>query len=85
MQDQYVFTPGRLHLSKTTKRPQRAWINQPSTLQPLHHLHGVRVLAQWDYDNTFTVYFLDVQPDGRDVVSCLADGLWLSAGWPEKA
>ena len=23
----------------------RMWINQPSTLQPLHHLHGTNVLA----------------------------------------
>lgn len=32
---------------------KRMWINQPSTRQPLHHLHGVNVLA----DDT-RVYFL---------------------------
>lgn len=32
---------------------RRMWINQPSTLQPLHHLHGVNVLAEGT-----KVYFL---------------------------
>ena len=35
------------------KNLKRMWINQPSTLQPLHHLNGVNVLA-----NGSTVYFL---------------------------
>jgi hypothetical protein len=27
---------------------RRMWINQPSTSQPLHHLHGTNVLAVED-------------------------------------
>jgi hypothetical protein len=30
---------------------QRYWINQPSTLQPYHHLHGRLVLADLHKDN----------------------------------
>ena len=29
----------------------RAWINQPSKHQPLHHLHGTKVLAAPEKDN----------------------------------
>jgi hypothetical protein len=35
----------------------RAWINQPSTLQPLHHLHGTVCIARDDGDDTLTLYF----------------------------
>ena len=43
--------------------PERMWVNQPSTLQPLHHLHGTNVLAIRDSDSgrssgTMRIYFL---------------------------
>jgi hypothetical protein len=36
------------------KQIYRAWINQPSTLQPLHSLHGTRCIAK-DNDDEETV------------------------------
>ena len=51
---------------------KRMWINQPSTMQPLHHLHGTRVLA----DGT-KVYLLDGPTISMEVPS-----LCLSEGWP---
>ena len=56
--------------------PFRAWINQPSTLQPLHHLHGTNVLAVHEYGSTFRIYFLS-----GDCISQQADRLCLSIGW----
>jgi hypothetical protein len=35
----------------------RAFINQPSTLQPLHTLNGVRCLVQDNGGNTIKVFF----------------------------
>ena len=52
----------------------RMWINQPSTLQPLHELHGVRVLADGN-----RVWFLD-----GDVVSMEVPPRTLSKGWPKS-
>lgn len=59
------------------RKPQRAWINQPSKLQPFHKYHGTRVLAMLDYPGTANVYFLD-----GDVISQQLPTLALSAGWP---
>lgn len=55
---------------------KRMWINQPSTLQPHHDLHGVNVLAQREYGDTFRVWFLT-----GDVVSQQMFGSTLSDGW----
>lgn len=55
---------------------KRMWINQPSTLQPLHHLHGTNVLAAHEYDDTWRIYFLS-----GPVVSQQCSGLCLSEGW----
>lgn len=57
---------------------RRMWINQPSTLQPLHHMHGTNVLAGREYraDNAVTVYLLE-----GDVVSMYVPSLALSPGW----
>lgn len=55
----------------------RMWINQPSTLQPFHHLHGCRVLATHEYDDTWRIYFLQ-----GDVISQQISKLALSPGWP---
>lgn len=58
------------------KTLQRMWINQPSTHQPLHHLHGVNVLAHREYGETFRIYFLT-----GAVVSMQAFRNSLSKGW----
>lgn len=59
-----------------TNLPERMWVNQPSTLQPLHHLHGTNVLAVHEYDSTYRIYFL-----GGSAVSQQALGMSLSRGW----
>ena len=41
------------------------WINQPSTLQPLHMMHGVRGSA-WDDENTITTKDINFCVDGFD-------------------
>ena len=57
---------------------KRMWINQPSTLQPLHRLHGVNVLAVKEphSDNLMRVYFLKGTTISRPVPR-----LSLSEGW----
>lgn len=55
----------------------RMWINQPSALQPLHKMHGVRVLACPDTDTTMRAYLLS-----GNVVSMQVPRGALSAGWP---
>ena len=57
-------------------KPQRCWINQPSTLQPLHHLHGKCVLAVDDTNKMKTIYFLD-----GEIVSARVPANVLSLGW----
>jgi len=56
--------------------PKRMWINQPSTIQPLHHLNGTNVLAVSEGAETMRIYFL-----AGDVISMQASPLWLSEGW----
>lgn len=59
----------------TTTRLQRMWINQPSTLQPYHELHGVNVLAAPEYDDTYRVYFLSGPIESMQLFrSCLSVG-----------
>lgn len=58
-------------------KPKRMWVNQPSTLQPHHALHGERVLVIHEYDDTYQVFFTH-----GDVVSMQMSGLCLSEGWP---
>lgn len=53
----------------------RAWINQPSTLQPYHKWHGQKVLVV-ENENDVRVYFLD-----GEVISMKIDRLALSPGW----
>ena len=55
---------------------QRMWINQPSTLQPLHRLHGTNVLATPDAGKVHIVYFLS-----GDVISQQVPPNVLSKGW----
>lgn len=51
----------------------RAWINQPGTLQPLHHLHGRRCIAIYDRPGNVRLWFTE-----GDVYSMDADPLWIS-------
>lgn len=56
----------------------RYWINQPSTLQPLHKLHGERVIVlREDYPGTVTIAFLR-----GNIETALVSKLCLSTGWP---
>lgn len=56
--------------------PKRMWINQPSTLQPLHKHHGTNVLARHEQGDTWQIFFLS-----GDVISMQASKLSLSEGW----
>jgi len=60
--------------------PIRMWINQPSTGQPLHHLHGTNVLAIADGDGWVQLFFLSGQ-----TISMRANRLWVSHGWRDAA
>jgi len=53
----------------------RMWINQPSTLQPFHNLHGQNVLAEKDW-GMMRVYFLS-----GDIISQRMPVECLSKGW----
>lgn len=55
----------------------RKWINQPSTLQQLHKLHGSRVL--YDSSNN-EIYFTE----GDVICQRMVDKSVLSDGWPIK-
>lgn len=59
--------------------PSRMWVNQPSTLQPLHHLNGTNVLAVHEHGDTWRIYFLS-----GDVSSQQAPRAALSRGWTTK-
>lgn len=59
-------------------KPRRMWINQPSTLDSLHHLHGMRVLAFREYGETYRAYLLSGLTESMQVPS-----LALSDGWPD--
>lgn len=56
---------------------KRMWINQPSTLQPHHKLHGVRVLAEDPKVGYRRIWFT-----GGDVISMEISMSALSEGWP---
>jgi hypothetical protein len=60
----------------------RAWINQPSTLQPHHNLHGKRVVvipSESQFDKTVRVFFAD----NDDSISMEIFPTCLSDGWPK--
>lgn len=57
---------------------KRMWINQPSTLQGLHGLHGVNVLATPESVTSSRVYFLS-----GSVISAVIPNSALSHGWQE--
>jgi hypothetical protein len=37
----------------------RAWVNQPSTLQPLHSLHGIHCIVHDTGEKVVTLYFTE--------------------------
>lgn len=53
----------------------RAWINQPSTLQPLNHMHGMKCIVHDEHkaDGEVTLYFTE-----GDIHSMQARKLWIS-------
>lgn len=56
---------------------KRMWINQPSTLQENHNLHGTNVLsAEPDDNNIVRIYFLS-----GEVISQNIQMIALSKGW----
>lgn len=69
--------PGETALHGAKCPPKRMWINQPSTLQPAHALHGEHVLAVHEYDDTYRVYFLHGAVESQQML-----GVLLSPGWP---
>jgi len=42
---------------KVFKKPTRVWINQPSTLQPLHEMHGKTAIAMTEPNGFTSIYF----------------------------
>jgi hypothetical protein len=59
-----------------SKLSRRMWINQPSSLEPLHKFHRQNVLAVHEYDDTWRIYFVT-----GFVESMQAQRSWLSEGW----
>jgi hypothetical protein len=55
---------------------QRMWVNQPSSLQQFHNLHGTNVLAVEECVGTMRVYFLS-----GDIVSQQMPASALSLDW----
>lgn len=59
----------------TQNKPRRMWVNQPSTLQPLHKHHGKNVLAIPDGVGCMQVFWLsDRTISSRVPVLCLSEG-----------
>jgi hypothetical protein len=63
---------------KLGKYPVRAWVNQPSTFQQYHDLHGKKVLAVLAREGTARIYFLEGNTIDQEI-----DPIALSEGWPE--
>lgn len=61
------------------RNAERMWVNQPSSLQPYHNLHGRRVLmVNGMCKKHVLIYFVD-----GPVVSQMIDRSALSYGWGE--
>ncbi len=53
---------------------KRMWINQPSTLQQHHALHGLNVLAECQEGQYTTIWFLSGDVYSMDISKmCLSD------------
>lgn len=55
---------------------KRAWVNQPSTLQPHHNLHGTNVLVERETERVSRVWFTE-----GPIVSQQMQTVCLSPGW----
>lgn len=64
------------HPLKESKRLRRFWINQPSTMQDYHKLHGVNVLANPGTNKICDCYFVS-----GNLISQRIHKLALSPGW----
>lgn len=65
---------------------ERAWINQPSTLDTLHALHGTNVLADFggknETEKTVQIFYLSGEVHSSQIPRlCLSKG-WISHGKP---
>ena len=61
---------------------RRMWVNQPSTLQPDHALHGTLVLADLDdhtWDHCTQVFFVEGSVESAVLLTSS-----LSDGWPAR-
>lgn len=61
---------------------KRMWINQPSWLQPLHKMHGIRVLAEPEPNqpNTMRAWLLEGEWQSISIPKQS-----LSDGWPSSS
>lgn len=66
-------------MPKNTLKFKRMWVNQPSTLQPDHKLHGSLVYAADTGEKYIDIYFLN-----GPAISQRIARLSLSEGWPES-
>ncbi len=57
----------------------RQWINQPSTHQPFHTMHGQRVIYISDYTHNTVI----VAPISGSAETMVIPSACLSPGWPE--
>ena len=57
----------------------RAWINQPSTLQPLHDRHGQRCIVHDTGDQSVTLHFTDGDVHSMTALRQCISRIYLSA------
>lgn len=72
----YVYEAAITLLNSYMPNPARYWINQPSSLQPLHSRHGENVLAVPYTPGSHAIYTLK-----GDVTGAVVPSNVLSAGW----
>ena len=76
--------PGQT-LMKLNHIPKRAWINQPSSLQPWHNWHGKRVLAVQYGPNDDAGMVFPVEGNIESARMPAKHLICLSPGWPRNA
>ena len=57
----------------------RAWINQPSTLQSLHHLHGVKCIVEDNGGSSVRLYFTEGAVHSMEALKLCISRVYLSA------
>lgn len=70
-----IWMDGRSHIYL-----RRMWINVPSPLQMMHHLHGQRVLA-YTGEHPYRDKVAVVYPISGPIISFRLDRKYLSEGW----